>query len=174
MLNYSLAKPFSSALWCALLLAVLASAPAGPLILARPAPMRLPPTALTSPIPAWWFPMEACKPENGVDWAARQGSNFSTGPTRDFASALLAAPNFWSTCQITFCRSMVAAVGFSDVVVSVKRQLPVPFGFDLSATAGLAFRAVPGRSRGAATNLTYRCRGLTKLQMAGKRMACSP
>jgi hypothetical protein len=29
--------------------------------------------------------------------------------------------------------------GFSDVVASVKRQLPVPFGFDLSATAGLGF-----------------------------------
>jgi hypothetical protein len=29
--------------------------------------------------------------------------------------------------------------GVSDVVASVKRQLPVPFGIDLSATTGLGF-----------------------------------
>jgi hypothetical protein len=29
--------------------------------------------------------------------------------------------------------------GFSDVVVSFKRPLPTPFGFDVSATAGLGF-----------------------------------
>jgi len=32
-----------------------------------------------------------------------------------------------------------APTGFSDVVASFKRQLPVPLGFDLSAIAGLAF-----------------------------------
>ena len=32
-----------------------------------------------------------------------------------------------------------ASSGFSDFVVSIKRELPVPFGFHLSATGGLGF-----------------------------------
>jgi hypothetical protein len=32
-----------------------------------------------------------------------------------------------------------ASSGFSDLVVSIKRELPVPFGFHLSATGGLGF-----------------------------------
>ena len=50
--------------------------------------------------------------------------------------------------------------GFSDVVVSFKRQLPLPFGFDLSATAGIGFSS--GSSKAAATIPTFSFPGRTK------------
>ena len=150
MLNYSLAKPFSSALWCALLLAVLASAPARA---ADPCPTSADEIATDGPDvtnSSVVVPYGSLQAENGVDWAARQGSNLLDGTNTRLrlgiarcTEFLVDVPNYFLPIDGS------QPSGFSDVVVSVKRQLPVPFGFDLSATAGLGFpsgsRQISGR-----------------------------
>jgi hypothetical protein len=83
-------------------------------------------------------PYGSLQAENGVDWAVSHGSNLLNGTnTRlrlgiaNCTEFLIDVPNY--LMSINGSRSS----GFSDIVVSFKRQLPVPFGFDLSATAGL-------------------------------------
>lgn len=86
-------------------------------------------------------PFGSLQAENGVDWSARHGSN------------ALDATNTRLRLGVAHCTEFIIDVpsyfgslngsrssGFSDVVVSFKRQLPVPLGFDLSLTAGLGFR----------------------------------
>jgi Putative MetA-pathway of phenol degradation len=85
-------------------------------------------------------PVGSLQVENGVDWTDRGAAN------------ALDATNTRLRLGVTHCTEVLIDVpsyfgslngaqpaGFSDVVVSVKRQLLVPFGFDLSATAGLGF-----------------------------------
>jgi hypothetical protein len=85
-------------------------------------------------------PYGSFQAENGVDWTVRHGSNaFDGTDTRlRFGIAhctefLIDVPNYFLSIDGS------QPSGFSDVVVSFKRQLPVPFGFDLSATDGLGF-----------------------------------
>jgi hypothetical protein len=64
----------------------------------------------------------------------------SMGRTRGSVLALLTAPSSSSTFPNYFgSLNGSQPSGFSNVVVSFKRPLPVPFGFDLSATAGAGF-----------------------------------
>jgi hypothetical protein len=85
-------------------------------------------------------PSGSLQAENGVDWIVRHGSNALAGTSTRLrfgvahcTEFLIDVPNYFGSLNGS------PPSGFSDVVVSFKRQLPVPFGFDLSATAGLGF-----------------------------------
>jgi hypothetical protein len=85
-------------------------------------------------------PLGSLQAENGVDWAVRRGSNGIDGSNTRLrlgvahcTEFLIDVPNYFDSLNGS------EPSGFSNVVVSFKRQLPVPFGFDLSATAGLGF-----------------------------------
>ena len=85
-------------------------------------------------------PFGSLQAENGVDWTVRHGSNdIDETNTRlrlgvaHCTEFLIDIPNYFGSLNGS------RPSGFSDVVVSFKRQLPVPFGFDLSATAGAGF-----------------------------------
>jgi hypothetical protein len=85
-------------------------------------------------------PFASLQVENGLDWSVRHESNVVDGTNTRFrlgvahcTEFLIDVPNYFNSIN----GSQLS--GFSDVVVSFKRQLPVPFGFDLSATAGLDF-----------------------------------
>jgi hypothetical protein len=85
-------------------------------------------------------PLGSLQAENGIDSSVRHGSNALDGTNTRLrlgiahcAEFLIDIPNYLDS----FNGSQPS--GFSDVVVSFKRQLPVPFGFEMSATAGLGF-----------------------------------
>lgn len=85
-------------------------------------------------------PRGSLQAENGVDWTVRRGSNGMDGTNTRLrlgvahcTEFLIDLPNYFDSMNGS------EPSGFSNVVVSFKRQLPVPFGFDLSATAGLGF-----------------------------------
>jgi hypothetical protein len=85
-------------------------------------------------------PFGSFQAENGVDWTVRHGSNALDGTNTRLRlgiahcnELLIDMPNYFLLIDGS------QPSGFSDVVVSFKRQLPVPFGFDLSATVGLGF-----------------------------------
>jgi hypothetical protein len=85
-------------------------------------------------------PLRSLQAENGVDWTVRHRSNAFDGTnTRlrlGFAHCtefLIDIPSYFGSLNRT------QPSGFSNVVISFKRQLPVPFGFDFSATAGMGF-----------------------------------
>jgi hypothetical protein len=86
-------------------------------------------------------PFGSLQAENGIDWSVRHGSNAVDGTNTRLrlgvahcTEFLIDVPGYFDS----FSGSQQPS-GFSDIVASVKRQLPVPFGFDLSATAGLGF-----------------------------------
>jgi hypothetical protein len=96
-------------------------------------------------------PTGSLQAENGIDWTVRQGSNaLDATNTRlrlgvaHCSEFLIDIPNYVGSLN------GAQASGFGNVVVSFKRQLPVPFGFDLSATAGAGFPSgsveISGRS----------------------------
>jgi hypothetical protein len=85
-------------------------------------------------------PLGSLQVENGVDWTVRHGSNAIDGTNTRLrlgvahcTEFLIDVPNYSGSLNGR------QSSGFSNVVVSFKRQLPVPFGFDLSATAGAGF-----------------------------------
>lgn len=94
-------------------------------------------------------PYGSLQAENGVDWTVSHGSNALDGtntrlrlgiaPCTEF---LIAVPNYF------FSINGPEGSGFGDLVVSFKRQVPVPFGFELSATGGLGFPSGSGRISG--------------------------
>jgi hypothetical protein len=150
MSKYSLAKPLGSALRCAFVLAVFATAPARA---ADPCPTSVDEIATDRPDvtnSSLVVPYGNLQAENGVDWAVMNGSNLLTGTNTRIrlgiahcTEFLVDVPNYFLPIDGS------QPSGFSDVVVSFKRQLPVPFGFVLSATAGLGFssghREISGR-----------------------------
>jgi hypothetical protein len=85
-------------------------------------------------------PYGSFQAENGIDWMVSHGSNLLGGSSTRLrlgvahcTEFLVDVPNYVGSINGS------QPSGFSDVVVSFKRQLPIPFGFDLSATAGLGF-----------------------------------
>jgi hypothetical protein len=85
-------------------------------------------------------PLGSLQAENGLDWTVRDGSNAleATNTRMRFGIAhctefLMDVPSYFGALNGS------QPSGFADLVVSLKRQLPVPFGFDLSATGGVAF-----------------------------------
>jgi hypothetical protein len=83
-------------------------------------------------------PYGSLQAENGVDWTVRHGSNALAGTNTRLRLGVAHCTEFLIDVP-TYFWSLNGSQrsGFTDVVVSFKRQLPVPFGFYLSATGGL-------------------------------------
>jgi Putative MetA-pathway of phenol degradation len=139
MSKLSFEKLASSALCCALLLAaILSPAKTGT---ADPCPTDADEIATDRPDvtnSSLVVPYGSLQAENGVDWTVPQGSNALDGTNTRLrfgiahcTEFLIDVPNYFLSIDSS------QASAFSDLVVSFKRQLPVPFGFDLSATSGL-------------------------------------
>jgi hypothetical protein len=84
------------------------------------------------------IPLGSLQLENGVDWTVRHESNALDGSNTRLrlgiaycTEFLIDIPNYFGSINGP------QPSGFSDVVASFKRQLPAPFGFELSATAGV-------------------------------------
>jgi len=86
-------------------------------------------------------PYGSLQAENGVGWSARHGTNVLDGTNTRLRLGVARCTEFLIDVPnaLALINGAQPPSGFSDVVVSFKRQLPVPFGFDLSATGGLGF-----------------------------------
>lgn len=85
-------------------------------------------------------PYGSLQAENGVDWTVRQGSNVISGSETRLRLGVAQCTEVLADVPAYFYSlNDRASSGFSDLVVSVKRELPVPFGVHLSATGGLGF-----------------------------------
>ena len=85
-------------------------------------------------------PYGSLQVENGVDWTVSQGSNVVSGTETRIRLGIAQCTEVLADVPTYFYSlNGRASSGFSDLVVSVKRELPVPFGFHLSATSGLGF-----------------------------------
>lgn len=88
-------------------------------------------------------PLGSFEAESGSDWMVSHGANSLSGSSTrlrlgvyNCTEFLIDAPNYVGSLN----RGQPS--GFSEVVVSLKRQFPAPFGFEgfnISATAGLGF-----------------------------------
>jgi hypothetical protein len=85
-------------------------------------------------------PLGSVQAENGLDWTVRDGSNALDATNTRVRLGIAHCTEFLTDLPNYFgAINGSQPSGFSDLVVSLKRQLPVPFGFDLSAIGGLAF-----------------------------------
>jgi hypothetical protein len=85
-------------------------------------------------------PYGSLQVENGVDWTIRQRSDVISGTTTRLRLGVAQCTEVLADVPTYFYSlNGRASSGFSDLVVSVKRELPVPLGFHLSATGGLGF-----------------------------------
>jgi hypothetical protein len=85
-------------------------------------------------------PRGSFQAENGSDWMAAHGSNFLTGSETRLRLGVAQCSEFLiDVPSYTGALNGSQPSGFSDVVVSFKRELPMPTGIHLSATAGLGF-----------------------------------
>jgi hypothetical protein len=81
-------------------------------------------------------PLHSVQAENGVDWAVRHASNSLDASNTRLRAGIAHCTEFLIDFPSYFgSLNGSQPSGFSNVVVSFKRQLPVPLGFDLSATA---------------------------------------
>ncbi len=86
-------------------------------------------------------PRGSLQVENGVDWTVRHGSNAFNGTNTRLrlgiahcTEFLIDIPNYFGSLNGS------QPSGFSNLVVSFKRQLPVLFGFDGDGRCGLSLR----------------------------------
>jgi hypothetical protein len=85
-------------------------------------------------------PYGSLQVENGVDWTVRQRSDVISGTETRLRLGVAQCTEVLADVPTYFYSlNGHASSGFSDLVVSIKRELPVPFGFRLSATGGLGF-----------------------------------
>jgi hypothetical protein len=85
-------------------------------------------------------PYGSLQVENGVDWTVRQGSDVLSGSSTRLRLGVAQCTEVLADVPTYFYSlNGRASSGFSGLVVSIKRELPVPFGFHLSATGGLGF-----------------------------------
>ena len=85
-------------------------------------------------------PTGSLQAENGIDWTVHHGSDALDGTNTRLRLGIARCTEFvLDVPDYVEAFNGPEASGFSNVVVSFKRQLPVPLGFDLSATAGLGF-----------------------------------
>jgi hypothetical protein len=85
-------------------------------------------------------PYGSLQVENGVDWTVTQRSNVVSGSETRLRLGVARCTEVIADVPTYFYSlNGRASSGFSDLVVSIKRELPVPFGFHLSATGGLGF-----------------------------------
>lgn len=85
-------------------------------------------------------PYESLQAENGVDWTVRQRSDAISGTETRLRLGVAQCTEVLADVP-TYIYSLNgrASSGFSDLDVSIKRELPVPLGFHLSATGGFGF-----------------------------------
>src|SRR3984957_458271 len=85
-------------------------------------------------------PYGSLQSENGVGWTVRQGSDIISGTETRLRLGVAQCTEVLADVPTYFYSPNGRAFsGFSDLVISVKRELPVPLGFHLSATGGLGF-----------------------------------
>jgi hypothetical protein len=85
-------------------------------------------------------PYGSLQVENGVDWTSRERSDVVSGTeTRIRLGVAQCSEVLADVPTYFYSLNGRASSGFSDLVVSIKRELPVPLGFRLSATGGLGF-----------------------------------
>ena len=85
-------------------------------------------------------PYGSLQAENGIDWTVRQGSNVISGTERRLRLGVAQCTEVLADVPTYFYSlNGRASSGFSDLIVSIKYELPVPYGFHLSATGGLGF-----------------------------------
>ena len=85
-------------------------------------------------------PYGSLQAENGIDWTNRERSNVISGTETRLRLGVAQCTEVLADVPTYFYSlNGRASSGFSDLVVSVKRELLVPYGFRLSATAGLGF-----------------------------------
>src|ERR1700731_1298669 len=74
-------------------------------------------------------PYGSLQVENGVDWTVRQGSNVVSGSeTRLRTRCRAMHRGAGGRADVLLLAQWRPSSGFSDLVVSIKRELPVPFG----------------------------------------------
>ncbi len=94
-------------------------------------------------------PLGSLQAENGVDWMSRHGSNSIDATNTRLRAGVAHCTEFLIDIpSYSGVLNGSEPSGFSDVVASFKRQLPMPLGFDLSATAGLGFPSGDARIAG--------------------------
>jgi len=82
-------------------------------------------------------PYGSLQAENGVDWTVRQGSDVLSGTTTRLLLGVAQCTEVLADVPTYFYSlNGRASSGFSDLVVSIKRELPIPLNFHLSATGG--------------------------------------
>ena len=85
-------------------------------------------------------PYGSLQVENGVDWTNRQRSDVISGTETRVRFGVARCTEVLADVPTYFYSlNGRAASGFSDLVVSIKRELPVPYEFHFSATSGLGF-----------------------------------
>ena len=85
-------------------------------------------------------PYGSLQAENGIDWTVKHASNVIDGTNTRVRLGIARCTEFLIDAPSYFLSlNDSQPSGSSDVVVSLKRQLPVLFGFSLSATAGIGF-----------------------------------
>ena len=85
-------------------------------------------------------PYGSLQAENGVDWTVRQRSDVIGGTETRLRLGVAHCTEVLADVPMYFYSlNGRASSGFSDLVVSIKRELPVPLGFHLSVTGGLGF-----------------------------------
>jgi len=83
-------------------------------------------------------PYGSLQAESGVDWTVRQGSDVISGTETRLRLGVAQRTEVVADVPTYFYSlNGRASSGFSDLVISVKRELTVPLGFHLSATGGL-------------------------------------
>ena len=94
-------------------------------------------------------PFGSLQVENGFDLTTQHGSNALDGTNTRLrlgvahcAEFLIDLPNHFTSLNGS------QPSGFSNAIVSFKRQLPVPLGFDLSTTVGVGFPSGSGKVTG--------------------------
>ncbi|MBV8055778.1 MAG: transporter [Deltaproteobacteria bacterium] len=85
-----------------------------------------------------------------MDWSVRQRADSLDASNTRLRAGIARCTEFLIDIPSYFgsLNGPPSSSGFSNIVVSFKRQLPVPFGFDLSATAGLGFPSGSGNISG--------------------------
>jgi len=90
-------------------------------------------------------PTGSIQAENGVDWSVRHGANALNASDTRLRAGIAHCTEFVIDIPSYFgSLNGSQPSGFSNIVVSFKRQLPAPFGFDPSATAGIGFPSGSG------------------------------
>jgi outer membrane putative beta-barrel porin/alpha-amylase len=85
-------------------------------------------------------PYGSVQAENGVDWTVRQGSDVVSGTTTRLRLGVAECTEVLADVPTYFYSlNGPASSGFSDLILSIKYELPVPYEYHLSASGGLGF-----------------------------------